>query len=88
MIVFQVMLQFIAQCVAVMMIRKYRKDIHRPYSMPWYPIPAVIALLGWTYILAASGWKYVGTGIALMAAGTIAYLWLARRNAEWPFRSA
>lgn len=85
MIVFQVMLQFIAQCVAVILIRKYRKDIDRPYNMPLYPLPAVIAVFGWIYILIASGWKYVETGFALMAAGTLAYLWLAKRNSEWPF---
>jgi amino acid transporter len=85
MIVFQIMLQFIAQCVAVILIRKYRKDINRPYKMPLYPLPAVVAVFGWIYILAASGWKYVGTGFALMIAGTVAYLWLAKRKSEWPF---
>jgi amino acid transporter len=88
MIVFQIMLQFIAQCVAVILIRKYRKDIDRPYNMPLYPLPAIVAVFGWIYILAASGWKYVATGFGLMVAGTVAYLWLAKRKSEWPFGAA
>jgi amino acid transporter len=85
MLVFQIMLQFIAQCVAVFLLRKKRRDIPRPFSMPFYPLPAVVALVGWTYILLASGWKYIESGLALTAVGTLAYLWKARRNRSWPF---
>jgi amino acid transporter len=88
MIVFQIMLQFIAQCIAVFRIRRYRRDIIRPYSMPLYPLPVLIALGGWIYILAASGWKYILSGLALGLIGTVAYLWRARRDRQWPFRNA
>jgi amino acid transporter len=85
MIVFQIMLQFIAQCIAVFRIRRYRTDIKRPYSMPLYPLPVVVALAGWIYILAASGWKYILSGLGLTIIGTAAYLWRARRDRQWPF---
>jgi amino acid transporter len=85
MLVFQIMLQFIAQCLAVFLLRKKRRDIPRPFSMPLYPLPAIVALLGWIYILAASGWKYIGSVLALTALGTIAYLWKARKDGNWPF---
>lgn len=85
MIVFQIMLQFIAQCIAVFRIRRYRKDIIRPYSMPLYPLPVLIALGGWIYILAASGWKYILSGLGLALLGTAAYMWRARRDRQWPF---
>jgi amino acid transporter len=85
MIVFQIMLQFIAQCIAVFRIRRYRKDIARPYSMPLYPLPVLIALGGWLYILAVSGWKYILSGLGLALVGTAAYMWRARRDRQWPF---
>ena len=85
MIVFQIMLQFIAQCIAVFLIRKYRTDIERPFSMPLYPLPVLIALGGWLYILAASGWKYIVSGLLLTLLGTAAYLWRARQKNQWPF---
>ncbi len=85
MIVFQIMLQFIAQCIAVFRIRRHRTDIKRPYSMPLYPLPVLIALGGWLYILAASGWKYILSGLGLALLGAAAYLWRARREQQWPF---
>jgi amino acid transporter len=85
MIVFQIMLQFIAQCIAVFRIRRYRTDIKRPFSMPLYPLPVLVALGGWLYILAASGWKYILSGLGLAMLGTAAYLWRARRDRQWPF---
>jgi len=88
MLVFQILLQFIAQCVAIFLLRKWRHDIKRPFSMPLYPLPVLIALLGWIYILISSGWKFVATGFALMIVGTIAYLWRARISRDWPFEKA
>lgn len=88
MIVFQIMLQFIAQCIAVFRIRIYRTDIKRPFSMPLYPLPVLVALGGWLYILAASGLKYILSGLGLAMLGTAAYLWRARRDRQWPFAKA
>jgi amino acid transporter len=83
--VIQILIQFMAQCVAVVAIRRYRPDIPRPFSMWLYPFPAVVALGGWLFILVASGLVYVLSGLVLMAVGILAYLWRARRQAEWPF---
>jgi len=83
--VIQILIQSMAQCVAVVLIRRYRADITRPFSMWLYPIPAVVALAGWLFILIASGVVYVVAGLLLTAVGIIAYLWRARRRAEWPF---
>jgi amino acid transporter len=83
--VIQILIQFMAQCVAVVALRRYRPDIPRPFSMWLYPVPAVVALGGWLFILVASGLVYVLSGLLLMAVGILAYLWRARRQAEWPF---
>jgi amino acid transporter len=84
-VVIQVLVQFMAQVVAVTMIRRYRPDIQRPFQMWFYPITSVIAFAGWAFILAASGLKFILWGIALIALGIGAYLWRARMQAEWPF---
>ncbi len=39
------------------------------YRMPLYPLPAVIALLGWIYIAASSGLHYLAIGMGMVAAG-------------------
>jgi amino acid transporter len=85
MLVLQIMLQFAAQCVAVVLLRKYRRDIEKPYRMPLYPLPAGIAFFGWLCILDASGWQYVAIGTGCAIAGALAFLASARRRREWPF---
>ncbi len=84
-IVIQVLVQFMAQVVAVTMIRRNRPDLNRPYKMPIYPVTSVIAFLGWLYILVASGLQYIVAGIILLAFGVVTYLWRAKTTGEWPF---
>jgi amino acid transporter len=84
-VVIQVLVQFMAQVVAVTMIRRYRPDIQRPFQMWFYPVTSVIAFGGWAFILAASGMKFILWGVALIIVGVGAYLWRARVQSEWPF---
>lgn len=86
-IVIQVLVQFMAQVIAVTLIRRYRPDIRRPFQMWFYPVTSVIAFAGWAYILAASGIKFILWGLALAVFGVCAYLWRARAQQEWPFKA-
>ncbi len=84
-IVIQILIQFMAQIVAITLIRRNRPDIKRPFKMPLYPITSFIAFLGWLYILIASGWPYIAAGFGLLIGGVAAYLWRAKAVYEWPF---
>jgi amino acid transporter len=84
-IVIQILVQFMAQILAVTLIRRNRPDIVRPYRMALYPTTSVVAFMGWLYILIASGVPYILAGLGLLLFGTTAYLLRARRVAEWPF---
>ena len=84
-IIVQILTQFAAQCVAVVLLRRYRTNIPRPFSMPLYPLPVIVALAGWLYIVASSGAVYVVIGLAMLALGIGAYLWRAKGSAEWPW---
>jgi len=86
-IVIQILIQFMAQIFAVTLIRQRRPDIRRPFQMPFYPVTSVIALLGWLYILVASGWAYIAAGFSLLVVGVIAYLGRAKKAGEWPFEA-
>ena len=87
-IVIQVLVQFMAQVVAVTLIRRNRPDIRRPFQMWLYPVTSIIAFAGWAFILAASGLKFILWGVALIIFGIGAYLWRARVQKEWPFGHA
>ena len=87
-LVIQIVTQFAAQCIAIIVIRKRRPDIKRPFAMPLFPIPVLIALAGWLFILATSGAVYIASGLLLLIAGIAAYLLRARRVRAWPFLPA
>jgi amino acid transporter len=84
-IVIQIVTQFAAQCVGVMVIRRKRPDIARPFEMPLYPLPVLVALAGWIFILCCSGLPYILSGVGVTVGGVAAYLWRANRLREWPF---
>jgi len=84
-IVTQTLLQFAAQCVAVILLRRQKRESGDVYRMPLYPLPALIALAGWTYIVVSSGARYIAvTGLFLLA-GIAVFLLRARKQSAWPF---
>lgn len=87
-IVVQIMLQFMAQCVAVIVLRKRAIGGPASFRMPFFPVPALIALAGWTYIVLTSGLRYIGIGLALLACGILAFLLRSYRAHQWPFKTA
>jgi amino acid transporter len=68
-------------------LRAARPDIRRPFRMWLYPIPVLIALAGWMFIVLTSGIEYILISLLLLAGGVGAYLWRAKRMAEWPFQA-
>jgi amino acid transporter len=81
----QIVFQFIPQIFALFAMRWYRKGIARPYSMPLYPIPAVIAFVGWTYVASTPDQRqYVGSAVILLILGLVAYFLRAKATRAWP----
>jgi amino acid transporter len=87
-IVIQIVTQFAAQCVGLMVIRRRRPEIARPFEMPLYPLPVLCALAGWIFVLCCSGLPYILTGIGVTACGALVYFWRASSLREWPFGTA
>ena len=84
----RVIVQFMGQVVALPLLRKRLPDSARPYKMWLYPVPAVIAFVGWAYIFVTSGWGYAAVGLLTLAAGVGAFLLKARLERTWPFLAA
>jgi amino acid transporter len=81
----RVLVQFLGQVVAVPLLRRRLPESARPYRMWLYPVPAVLAFLGWTYIFLTSGWGYIQVGLLTLVAGVGAFLLWARLAGMWPF---
>jgi amino acid transporter len=80
--------QFLAQIAAVVLLRRARPDIMRPYKMWLYPLPCVVAFVGWVYLYVAAGTPYMLFGAVTLAAGVVAFLLWARQTGGWPFERA
>jgi amino acid transporter len=60
----QILLQFVWQCAAVILLRRYRPDVPKPFRMWLYPLPALISMAMWIYIFLSAP----AAGIAFSAA--------------------
>ncbi len=69
----RILIQFIGQIAAVEVLRKTRPDVRRPFRMWLYPLPSVLALIGWVYVFATSGWTFVLCGLGVLASGVAAF---------------
>lgn len=87
MMVIQIVFQFVPRNLAVFGIRIYRKDIHLPFRMWFYPWPVVIATLGWIYTACSPDQRqYLVWAAILLVAGVITYLLRCRHTGDWPLK--
>jgi amino acid transporter len=50
----RIVVQFLGQIVALHIVRTTRPDIQLPFRMWFYPIPSLIAAVGWVFVLATA----------------------------------
>ncbi len=75
----RILIQFVGQIAALHVLRN-RAGFVFPFRMWFYPVPSIIALTGWLYIFATSGWGFAGLGLATAVAGVAAYhIWIRVR---------
>ena len=70
----QILLQFVWQCAAVVLLRRYRRDIAQPFTMWLYPWPAMLSLVLWLGIFFTGPSDGRVFAVAYLAAGMVAYL--------------
>ncbi len=68
----RILVQFIAQIGAVSLLRKQKHKVSG-YRMALYPLPSVVALVGWVFIFATAGTWYIVGGLGTVALGVVAY---------------
>jgi len=81
----RILVQFIGQIFAVMLLRKHAPGMPRPYRIWLYPLPALIALVGWVFIFATSDLWPVLFGLGTLGLGVVCFLAWSWRARKWPF---
>ena len=84
-IVTRILVQFMGQVVGLMLLRRNAPDMPRPYRMWLYPVPAVIALLGWIFVFATTQLLVILFGVGVLALGCFAFLLWSWNTKRWPF---
>ena len=89
-VVIRILLQFVVQAVGVMVLRKRRPEMPRPFRMWLYPLPALLAITGFVFILVArkNFQREIRYAVAILILGLAIYLVRSRKRREWPFRRA
>jgi amino acid transporter len=81
----RILIQFIGHTIALFLIRARRPDIHRPFKMWLYPLPAIVSLVGYTYVFSSLGLEFILFGVLTLLVGVGVYLVAARTQNAWPF---
>ena len=86
-VVIRIMLQFLVQAIGVIVLRVRRPELPRPFRMWLYPLPALIASIGFGYILfiRVNALKEIRYAIVILILGIAIYMSRAWRKKEWPF---
>lgn len=96
----RILIQFLAQGVGVFLLHKKFSARERPFRMWLYPLPVLLAMVGWIFVFTQSGSTAVqlgGHSLSLsnmvwstisLAAGVPIFLLWAWRQRRWPFSPA
>ena len=89
-VITRILLQFFLQHVGVILLRMQRPELARPFRMPLYPLPPLVAMGGFAYLLIYRVHALQGLAVAagIAVSGTLIYLWRAKRDGQWPFSEA
>jgi amino acid transporter len=68
----RILVQFIAQAIGVILLRKKYGTENLPYRMPLYPFPVIISVAIWLFVFYATGW-FALYGSAIALAGVLVY---------------
>ena len=83
-IVTRILVQFMGQIFALMLLRRQAPHMPRPYRMWLYPLPALVALLGWIFVFVTTQLRVILFGVGVLALGCLAFLLWSRRGNRWP----
>ena len=84
----RILVQFIGQIGAVTLLRRRAPDMPRPYRMWLYPLPSLVALVGWIFIFATTPPNVIAFGLGALVLGAVCFAIWSWKGRTWPFEAA
>ncbi len=84
----RILVQFIGQIGALIWLRRAQPGAQRPFRMWLYPLPALIAVAGWTFLFVTTGRRTLLYGLLALVLGVVVFLAWSRWSGRWPFGRA
>ena len=84
----RIVVQFMGQIAGVVLLRRRAPAMARPFRIWLYPVPVVIAGVGWLFIFSTTGARVMMFGLGVLALGVLCFLGWSLRVRQWPFRGA
>jgi len=81
----RILVQFVGQILAVSLLRRNEPDMNRPYRIWLYPIPNLVALLGWIFVFATTDWPVILFGMGTLGLGVMCFIIWSWHTKQWPF---
>ncbi len=81
----RVLIQYLPQTIGFFLLRARKPEMPRPFRMWFYPLPGIISLIGWAYVLGTASVRSLIFAFGVLAVGTAAYMARAQVRHEWPF---
>jgi amino acid transporter len=85
-VAFRIVVQFIGQIGAVVLLRRTKPDMPRPFRIWLYPLPALVALAGWYFVFLTTPTNQQWIAVGALALGIVAFLIWSRAIGAWPFK--
>jgi amino acid transporter len=85
----RILIQFVGHTIGLFVLRRTQPEVKLPFKMWLYPLPAILALVGWLYVFASpafepGGWKFMVYAFTTICAGLAGYIILANKKRIWP----
>ncbi|MDG3003371.1 APC family permease [Paludisphaera mucosa] len=85
----RILVQFVGQIATVFWLRRNPEVMARlRFRMPFFPIPAIVALVGWLFVFGTSKWMIIAYGLGSLVLGVVVFMiWDAFRRDDGDHRS-
>ena len=81
----RIIVQFMGQVVAVILLRRRAPAMERPYRIWLYPVPCFVALVGWLFVFGTADRNVILFGLGTLLLGVIFFLIWSKWTSRWPF---